>query len=231
MKIATIFNNFFIDSVKELGDTFSRREINISPIEDACKSFNLIKTNETQVNKVISSLKNSKCKDAHYLDTVFVKTHKDSLTPVITHLINLSFEGNVFPTAWKKAIVTPIFKSGDNYEVSNYRPISILPVFSKVAEKIVFEQLTSHLNTIEAGIHCMQFGFRVNHSPETATLHLIEQIKSKVDKGGFVGAIFLDLCKAFDTVNHTVLLSKLSTFKFLSEALAWVSSYLSNREQ
>uniref|UniRef100_A0A8C1JD21 Reverse transcriptase domain-containing protein n=1 Tax=Cyprinus carpio TaxID=7962 RepID=A0A8C1JD21_CYPCA len=162
---------------------------------------------------------------------MFVKTHKDSLTPVITHLINLSFEGNVFPTAWKKAIVAPIFKSGDNYEVSNYRPISILPVFSKVAEKIVLEQLTSHLNTIEAGLHCMQFGFRVNYSTETATLHLIEQIKSKVDKGGFVGTIFLDLRKAFDTVNHTVLLSKLSTFQFSSEALAWVSSYLSNREQ
>ena len=77
----------------------------------------------------------------------------------------------------------------------------------------------------------MQFGFRVNHSTETATLHLLEQIKSKVDKGGFVGAIFLDLRKAFDTVNHAVLLSKLSTFQLSSETLAWVSSYLLNREQ
>jgi len=174
---------FFIDSVKELGDTFPKRELNISPNEDLSKSFHIVKTNEMQVNKVISSLKNSQCKDAHYMDTMFVKTHKDSLTPVITHLINLSFEGSVFPAAWKKAIVTPIFKSGDHYKVSNYRPISILPVLSKVAERIVFEQLTSHLNTSEFGLHCMQFGFRANYSTETATLNLIEQIKSKVDKG------------------------------------------------
>jgi len=73
--------------------------------------------------------------------------------------------------------------------------------------------------------------YAVNHSTETATLHLIEQIKSKVDKGGFVGAIFLDLRKAFDTLNHTVLLSMLSTFQFSPEALAWVFSYLLNGEQ
>ncbi len=77
-----------------------------------------------------------------------------------------------------------------------------MAVVSKVIEKVVLEQLTSYLNIAKDGLHCTQFGFRVNHSTETATLHLTEQIKSKLDKGGTVGAIFLDLCKAFDTVNQ-----------------------------
>ena len=77
----------------------------------------------------------------------------------------------------------------------------------------------------------MQFGFRANHSTETATLHLTEQIKSRLDRGGVVGAVFKDLRKAFDTVNHDVLISKLSKFNFSSRALAWMSSYLSNRMQ
>lgn len=103
--------------------------------------------------------------------------------------------------------------------------ISILPVVSKVAEKVVFKQLTSYLNTAKVGLHCMQFCFRVNHSAETATLHLTEEINVKLNKGLTVGAIFLDLCKAFDTVNHNVYLSRLSKIQFSPEALAWISSY------
>lgn len=229
--VASVFNNFFLESVYELGKTFTKRKLDIVPIDATGQVFQLVETNELQVNKIISSLKSSKSRDTFQFDTMFVKSHKDILTPTIAHLINLSFKHSSFHDDWKCAIVTPIFKSGDRLEASNYRPISILPVLSKVAEKVVIKHLKTFLNTSNFGLHCMQFGFRANHSTETATLHLIEQIKSRLDRGGVVGAVFLDLRKAFNTVNHDVLISKLSKFNFSSKALAWMSSYLSNRRQ
>lgn len=132
---------------------------------------------------------------------------------------------------WKSAIVTPIFKSGDHHSTCNYRPISILPIMSKVAEKCVAEQITHYLNNSSFTLHPMQFGFRSNHSTETSNCFFIEKIKSLQDKRGVVGAVFLRLRKAFNTVNHRVLLSRLSTFNFSADALKWVESYLSNRTQ
>ena len=115
--------------------------------------------------------------------------------------------------------------------VSNYRPISILLVVSKVTEKWVAEQFKNYLNLGHTPLHPMQFGFRTNHSTETANCFLLENIKLKLDKGGIVGAVFLDLKKAFDTVNHQILLSKLSSYNFSDEAMKWMESYLTNRKQ
>ncbi len=102
--------------------------------------------------------------------------------------------------AGKKALVKPIFKSGDSDDVNNYRPISLLPVFSKVLEKVVSEQFLHHLET-NSLLYPLQFGFRHNHSTETPCL-LLENIKRSLDKGFKVGAVFLNFKKAFDTVNH-----------------------------
>ncbi len=197
----------------------------------ADQTFDLVLTDNTGVYEIIDFLKSSKCKDAFQLDTMLMKKHLYVLVPSITHLINLSIKNCYFPGAWKQAIVTPVFKSGDRHDASNYRPISILPVLSKVTEKVAIKQLTAFLSTSNFGLHPMQFGFRPNHSTETATLHLVEQIKSQIDKGGVIGAVFLDLRRAFDTVNHNVLISKLSKFNFSSKVLEWMSSYLSDRKQ
>lgn len=142
----------------------------------------------------------------------------------------MSLNENIFPSTLKTGIVTPVYKSGDRQEVSNYRPINILPAISKVIEKTVAEQLVAHLNK-ENLLHPMQFGFRANHSTGTACCYLLEVIKSSLDKGGVVGALFLDLRKAFDTVNHSVLLSKLSSFKLSANVLNWIQSYLLGRSQ
>ncbi|KAG7526776.1 hypothetical protein JOB18_045141 [Solea senegalensis] len=229
-KIASIFNSFFIDSVQRLGNNFKTGE-QLTDLNVAGQGFDLVTVTEEEVKKVICSLKNSKSKDVSHQDTVFIKKHSTTLIPPITHLANLSIIQSFFPPHWKQAIVTPIFKSGDRNIVSNYRPISILPVISKIVEKIVIDQLTDHINSCNPGLDSAQFGFTKHHSTETAILHLTEQIRLGLDKGGVVGAVFLDLSKAFDTVNHKVLLSKLSNVNLSSNTLAWISSYLSDRRQ
>lgn len=93
------------------------------------------------------------------------------------------------PDAWKSAIVTPIIKSGDLYSTCNYRPISILPIMFKAAEKWVIEQIIHHLKNSSSPLHPMQFGFRANHSTETANCFFLENIESLLDKGGVVGAV------------------------------------------
>ena len=138
----------------------------------------------------------------------------------------MSFKQSTFPNAWKSAFVVPIFKAGEPTEVKNYRPISILPVVSKITEKVVAEQLTTFLNSGQDSLHPMQFGFRKNHSTEMATCYLFEKIKTNIDSGSAVGAVFLDLSKAFDTVNHSVLLSKVSNFNLYLETMKWMESYL-----
>ena len=229
--IAKTFNDFFIDSVEELAQSFSSRTWTCSPVQEDRLIFRLGEITESAVPEIMSSLTDSKAKDAYNMDTTFLKTYKDALVCPIAHLINLSIKQGIFPSTWKTAVVTPIFKAGDPTIVANYRPISILPVVSKVAEKWVAQQLTTHLNIGQTPLHPLQFGFRSNHSTETANCYFLEGLKSGLDKGGIVGAVFLDLKKAFDTVNHQVLLSKLSFFNFSKEAINWFNSYLSNRKQ
>lgn len=145
-----------------------------------------------------------------------------ALATPIASIINFSISSGYFPKAWKSAIVRPGFKSGDSTSLHNYRPISILPAISKIAEKWVAEQIVHHLNSNSPSLHAMQFGFRSKHSTEMATCLFIEKTKSFLDKGDVVGAVFSDLSKASDTVNHSVLLTKLSKFNFSHNVVSWI---------
>ena len=114
---------------------------------------------------------------------------------------------------------------------SNYRPISILPIVSKVFEKLIAKQIINHLNNSSFPLHPMQFGFRANHSTETATCFFVEKVKASMDRGGVVGAVFLDLRKALDTVNHNILLQKMLNLNVSIEFTNLFNSYLSSRSQ
>ncbi len=147
------------------------------------------------------------------------------------HINNTSLSQGRFPESWKPAAAVPILKGGDPPLTSNYRPVSILPTVSKVYEKLAAKQITNHLNNSSILLHLMQFGFRTNRSTETATCYLMEKVKASVDKGRVVGAVFLDLRKAFETVNHSVLLNKLLNFNLSVEFLNLIKSYLSSTSQ
>lgn len=176
-EIAAIFNNHFVNSVRLTINSPQIGQIHSSPIDSTQPVFSLTETSESKVNSIISSLKNSKSKYTFGLDSLFLKKHATTLTGTITKIINTSFREGKFPKAWKLAIVVPVHKSGDTTDANNYRPISILPVMSKVSEKCVAEQLTGHLNSSPFTLHPMQFGFRANHSTETANCFLVENMK------------------------------------------------------
>ncbi len=193
------------------------------------QALTLRAVSELDVTRTITYLKPSRAKDIFGMDVI--KELSESLVNPITKIINLSVSQGMFPCAWKSSVIVPIFKSGDPHSASNYRPISILPIVSKVAEKLMAAQITNYLNNSYFALHPMQFGFRANYSTEMANCYFTEKVKSLLDKGGVIGAVFLDLRKAFDTLNHRIILSKLLSFNFSPHTLRWIESYLSGRTQ
>ena len=145
-------------------------------------------------------------------------------------IINSSIARSVFPTPWKCAIIMPVHKGGDGASPTNYRPISLLPVPSKVLEKHIHIQLSQYLVTHNL-LYPLQSGFRPSHSTQTLLLHCLDKWYKALDTKKYVGAVFLDISKAFDIVSHELLLSKLTNLGLSSTATSWFRSYLSNRSQ
>ena len=134
------------------------------------------------------------------------------------------------PDQRKLARVVPLFKSDDKRLFSNYRPVSVLPIFSKFLEKIAHIRLMNYLDKSKL-LANNQYGFRKNHSTSLALLYLYDKITSAVDKRKYTAGLFLDSSKAFDTVNHSILLGKLEHYGIRGLALEWVRSYPCNRLQ
>ena len=134
----------------------------------------------------------------------------DIVAKPLSVIINTSLNQGIVPTMWKNAKVIPPFKGGSHLEMDSYRPISILPVLSKVMEKVVNVQLRQYLaNNVICNFQC---GFRRYHSTEFAALYLSDSIRCNTDKGCVTGALFIDLRKAFDSIDHNLLLAKLYAY-------------------
>ena len=153
-----------------------------------------------------------------------------SLCSSVTKLLNLSIRSKKFPGIWKCSKVAALFQSGDRTSTDNYRPISILPTLSKTLERVVHSQLYKHLKSNNL-LSSMQYSFRPKHSTVSALSTFADEVLLNMEKGNICGAVFLDLTKAFDTVDHGILLTKLSSMGVSSNGLEWFRSYLSNRRQ
>ena len=230
--IANNFNNFFSNIGKNLAKDIP--ENNINPLQYMgnirCEhSFFLRPTDESEIRKVVALLKNT----GAGWDSINTKAVKDSLNRYVKHMvyiINLSFIQGYFPHELKLARVIPLYKSGDSQLVKNYRPVSILPVISKIFERIMFNRLLDFINKHNL-LYKFQFGFRPGHNTSHALMILIDKILSGFNDNEMTIGVFLDFSKAFDTVNHHILLNKLSRYGIRGPAHQWLTSYLSERKQ
>ena len=180
--------------------------------------------------KLLSKLNIAKSTGHDNVGARFMKDGRNYIVTPLAYIINLSLKVGVFPDDMKIARVVPLYKKGNINLESNYRPISILPVVSKIIERVVHDQFHQYL--VEKGlIYRFQSGFRPNHSTDTALTYLADQIRFNMDKNYYTGVVLLDLQKAFDTVNHDILLKKLKAIGINDTTYAWFSSYLKERKQ
>ena len=182
------------------------------------------------VERELKSLKRNKATGVDNIPTNLLKDSASEISRPLSHIINLSLRTGIVPNEWKIARLTPIHKSGDVTKADNYRPISILPVVSKIMERAVQKQLKDYLEENKL-LSDTQFGYRKKRSTELATSLILDEIRKAGDNGCLTGAVFIDLSKAFDTIGHSTLIRKLQDYGVNGNELQWFIDYLFGRLQ
>ena len=211
--IANIFNDFF----------HSAAPVIQSKIKFSCKSFNeylpsknydsftITPTSKAEIDAIISSLNSNKSTGPNSIPLKILKLTQNEISQHLVHIVNLTFKTGVFPDSLKIAKVIPIHKKDSKLVVSNYRPISILSNLDKILEKLMHSRLMKFLDDQKI-LYLKQFGFQKIFSISHAIISLIENVQKSVDDKQIATGVFIDLEKAFDTVDHTLLLNKLSYY-------------------
>ena len=239
-------NNRVITDPKAISDGFNNYFVNIGPTlafripnnnishrrflpENLNFSLFLEPTDETDIKNVINKLKEG-APGRDGISSKNIKLIKDSISYPLANMVNLSFEQGVVPDELKIAVITPLYKAKDPMFFNNYRPIPLLSVFSKIFARPTYNRILNFINRHKL-FNKFQFGFRNNHSTFMALIIRIENLVNALDKGKCAVGIFLDFQKAFDTVDHSILLDKLHCYGICVIANQWFFSYLSNRQQ
>jgi len=223
------FNNFFATVGANLGDSITGDQLNaLSYMGDRIPvTFFMRPCDAGEVERKLTSLSNS---GSDSVPIFIYKYLKSEISSIISRLFNLSVIEGEFPSCLKTARVVPVYKSGSASLVSNYRPISILSVLSKVFEKLMYDRLISFLDSNDV-LTNNQFGFRKHHSTSDAVLQFLNDAYMSLEKNSHFVTVCLDLSKAFDTVSHDILLRKLSHVGVRGLSSQWFTSYLCNRSQ
>ena len=232
LNIAHEFNNYFVNVGPRLANSIKHKS---HPPDEYLNNPNLrsifiMPTTDTEILKIVGKMKS---KSSCGYDDISSKLLKQTINGIITplvHIINLSLSSGIFPDKMKIAKVIPIFKANEPEKFNNYRPISLLPIFSKVLEKVMFERVYNFMDVNKIFFES-QYGFRKKHSTEHALLEVQNRVCKLLENKKIVSGICMDLSKAFDTLNHNILLKKLDYYGIRGIALKWFESYLANRQQ
>ena len=236
--IANYFNDFFKNKVEKLrgGQQLSDGSLSNSLIKkeimkDKNCLFNFNQIDKETVRKLIMLQADSTSSGTDNLDSKILKLVVNSVDTPICHIFNQCLIRGVHPTVWKEAKIIPLPKDKNKtFNGPNSRPISILPLLSKIMEKIVFKQVMDYFSNNNL-LSSFQHAYREGHSTSTALLQMSDDWLACLDNKKLVGAVMLDFSAAFDVIDHTLLVNKLKCYGFTSNALAWFSQYLSGRRQ
>ena len=229
--IANNFNKYFVNVGPNLSSKLpdnNEEYLNyINNVETCMPESDLL---DSELEDAFKSLEINKSPGHDEISSNVIKKVSEQIFGPLKHVFYLSLKQGIFPDQLKISKVLPFYKSDDESLTSNYRPISILPVFSKMLERIIYNRLYSYLNSNNL-LYKKQFGFRKNHSTEHAIVELVDEISRKFEKNEYVLGVFIDLSKAFDTVNHNILLRKLESYGIRNINHKLLTNYLSNRKQ
>ena len=185
---------------------------------------------QEEVEKALSELNITDAAGHEFLTTRLIKSMKEPLACLMTHLVNACFKTDRMPTIWKLAKISPLYKKGDRFEATNYRPVAVLPSMSKVIEKVVIGRLKKHMEKNEL-LSDNQNAYRAHRSVTTAVLQLYDDVLKHQEKGVDSACIFLDCSAAFDTISHDVLIGKMGLYGVDEKGIRWMRDYLKDRAQ
>ena len=254
LEIANTFNNYFGKIVQNLDIPRNRNHISnthlsqVNPVLGCIEKF----SEHTSIKNIKNRMSNLNCSfKFEYEDKDFfqkeienlcikkatqqsdipvriMKENNDLCSYILHHSFNNSVSSSVFPNDLKKADITPIYKKDEKFLMTNYRPVSILPNVSKLFERSMFNQISTYFEKLFSKFQC---GFRKGYNAQHSLLVLIENIRKILDKKGFAGIVLTDLSKAFDCIDHDLLIAKLQAYGFSIDSLKFIHSYLSDRIQ
>ena len=224
--VAERFNVFF----SEIGTQLKKDMdcLPLPPLKQVGHSMFLYQVTELEVEQIINKLDNKSSSGDDNINNILVKLSVSATVPYLTLLINKSFSQGIFPNKLKRAKVIPMHKSGSRVDENNYRPISLLIVWSKIFERAMYTRIYNYLEKFSL-IYSRQFGFRSKHSTIDALVDFTEKMRSCGNQN--VVTFFFGLKKAFDTIEHSLLLQKLESYGIRGITYDWFESYLKNRKQ